>query len=245
MIATALVQEDRFQKNMDSLPPELYNMVFDFTFCAGPTSQSITGTYKSPSALQVSRATRAKFEKGHYSLTTFKPANQGVLRRWVKSLAPESRERIERVYFNINEEVPKTAQTPTPTNAKAKTKAKLPKRKQRRIDPRSVFAPKNEMLQIVRAPPYRPPRITDPNRTMLKRAQARLFFVQSYLGKRKLKLPKDVVYVNVKFDGMEEEVWTKEPGEVFNCWKTGGQTALDIPGFETEHVHELTEVYNT
>ena len=188
---------DDFQHRFDCLPPELRNMILDFTFCTGPIVQHITKDYESPSAFSVSRSARAKFAKSHFELNVFKASNQGLLRKWLLSLDQEDRMRIATIHFSLTHS-PKLAEK-TEQNQNTQHPSKKTARDSKRQRPREG---------------------ADHNSSRQKRADARVFYIRSYLGKRKVKLAKTVVNVNVQFDGMKEEVWTCMPEMTFKAWKT-------------------------
>ena len=65
----------------------------------------------------------------------------------------------------------------------------------------------------------------DENLQKIKHAEARLFFGRAYLKKRKIKLRKCALKVNVQFPGIDEEIWTHEPEVAYKRWRrnTGGK----------------------
>lgn len=92
-----MTDHDQLHDRVQSLPPELYDYVYDLTFTAFPTQHAELGsTYRPPSCLQVSKASRAKFAASYYAHTTFifthsashtESITTGV--NWLVSLLPE------------------------------------------------------------------------------------------------------------------------------------------------------------
>ncbi|KAK3712792.1 hypothetical protein LTR37_008883 [Vermiconidia calcicola] len=198
-----------FQYLFDGLPAELRLMIEDYTFSAGPTTQRINTDYKPPGALQASRETREKFATSYYRDTVFTITQQAPLRKWLSTLKAEHRDQIKTVHYKIVEEakaddteLPKTHPT-----KKLSTKQKKAAKKAKRVQKRN----------------------NDDNFACHKRASAKRFFVQSFLGKRKLRLRAEVLQVNMRFDGMEEDIWTHQPGVVFKEWKRGRQKDGEVP----------------
>ena len=188
---------DDLQKRFDSLPPELRNMISDYTFCASSALQHITTGYKPPSALQVSSVTRETFAASYYELTTFKASAQGLLRGWLLSLLPQHYAQIKTIHFDLSEALS------CPNKARNNPKANKPSRNKTKPDKRQH--------------PYLPS--VDPDVNLKKRASARLFFIQHTHGKRWLRLRDGVLHVNVKFSGMEEEVWTTDAEKELKKWR--------------------------
>ena len=59
----------------------------------------------------------------------------------------------------------------------------------------------------------------DVNFAQQRCTESRLFLIHSYIKKRKIRLRRGVLQVNVRFDGMDEELWTHEPELVYKQWK--------------------------
>lgn len=89
------------------LPPELYEMIFEFTFSANHSSSNSPGAppakilheqhfrgvkidkkYKPPALLRVSSKGRALFARSYYSNTVFH-VKRGNLIKWLRSLPPQ------------------------------------------------------------------------------------------------------------------------------------------------------------
>lgn len=70
---------------VQSLPPELYNEIFDLTFAPAPGIQHIRKGYKPPSCLQVSRSTRRNYVVSHYTRSTFYMTKEDCA-KWLASL---------------------------------------------------------------------------------------------------------------------------------------------------------------
>ncbi|KAK3720991.1 hypothetical protein LTR37_003281 [Vermiconidia calcicola] len=198
-----------FQYLFDGLPAELRLIIEDFTFSAGPTIQRINIDYKPPSAFQVSTDTRQKFATSYYRDTAFTITKQAPLRKWLSTLKPEHREQIKTVHYNIVE----AAEEDGPERLKTHPTKKLSTRQKK-------AAKKGKRIQK---------RNNDDNFASHKRASAKRFFVQSFLGKRKLRLRTEVLQVNMRFDGMEEDIWTHQPEVVFKEWKRGRQKDGEVP----------------
>ena len=232
MDSSTSIATERFQKLLDGLPPELHGMICDCTFSAGPTTHHITKDYKPPNALQVSRATRNRFAKSHYELATFKTSSQATLRRWLLTLKPEHVKQINTVHFELTQsphsaskpqqareaakhqgpkQAPKTRPSPKDTKAPGKQQPPFDAKTAKNTQP-----PKQARLN---GKPSRMRRNNDMNYAGYKIASARLFYTESFLKKRKIRLKKGVLKTNVKFEGMDEEILTDNPEVAFKEWK--------------------------
>ena len=189
-----------------TLPPELYKMVEDYTFCAGPTTQHINATYKPPTALGVSKTTREKFAQSHYAHTAFTTSNQSHLRRWLLSLPQTHVGMMQHLHFKIDH-------AQDATNEAAQPQPQKQKQQPQKNNIRDPDSPKERRRgkKIARKEQEQRKRENDPDYSDYGVAEARKFFVMSYLRKRKIHLGKEVMKVNVKFKGMEERVWTDQP----------------------------------
>ena len=101
---------DQLDDRVQSLPPELYNTIYDLTF----TAYSIQGanveldsSYRPPSCLQVSKASRDEFAASYYAHTIFmfsqrasytESITTGV--NWLVSLPPEHVAMIRCLRYN-------------------------------------------------------------------------------------------------------------------------------------------------
>ena len=61
---------ERLPQLVQNLPPELQDLIYDFTFTPNPQTVSIRFDYKPPSLLTVDRASREKFAKSYYGTET-------------------------------------------------------------------------------------------------------------------------------------------------------------------------------
>jgi hypothetical protein len=184
-------KEKTLMERVQALPPELYCMIKSYTFCAGPTHQVIDENFKSPSPLSVSRQHREEFAVPYYNNASFTSNSQSHLRQWLLSLTFEHRAMIRNIHVDI-------------TPPSEQQKAEHAKKKGRTIKERQ--AEKQRQRKQKKA--------QDGDMSLKARAEARRFFLVSYLRKKNLGALEDVVKVNVQFEGMEKAVWTNAPGDV-------------------------------
>ena len=184
------------QKRLDDLPLELQIMICDFTFSAGPTLHQVDAHYQPPSALQVSRASREKFAKSHFQLTTFDFYKKFSLRPWLYALHPKHRDQINDIHLDITEFAAEEAPV-------------FEWGLERTIGEGNYIATE---------------RVIDVDYETAKMASRQLRFRGYFLEQVGIKLRKDVIKVNVKFDGMDEEIWTHEPDLTLKQWRTANRS---------------------
>lgn len=88
--------------DVQSLPKELYDKIYDLVFTAKSTKRMITidPSYQPPAMLQVSRATRQKFAVSYYaSAGGFELQCDHVLRKWLLRLSLEHRGLIKYIGY--------------------------------------------------------------------------------------------------------------------------------------------------
>lgn len=79
-------EPDRFVERVHSLPPELFWQIYRDTFTADAAETHMDETSKSPSLLQVDRASRALFAPNYYSKTKFVFRELSLCQKWLISL---------------------------------------------------------------------------------------------------------------------------------------------------------------
>jgi hypothetical protein len=206
---------DRFRELFQGLPAELKGMIYEYTFSAGLTAQYINQDYKSPTVLQIDRATRKMFAKSHFSLTTFKLSSQTILRKWLASLGPEHLGTISTIQFDISDSgegctAAKSCKPAPQKNASRNGRTKKPRALQRFAEERNSSS------------------------SQMMKAEARLFFLRSYLLRHNVWLKPRVIKVNVRFDRMAWEMWTPDPDLSFKNWKVEQRRWKEEEQFERD-----------
>lgn len=84
---------------LQALPPELFTLIYDYTFTSSDTLQTISESYKPPPQLQVDTISRAAFAKSYYANTIYiEPGNHDTTAaKWLSSLSRSHREMLQRV----------------------------------------------------------------------------------------------------------------------------------------------------
>jgi hypothetical protein len=83
-----------FNRRVQDLPPELYSMVYDYTFSTStaPAKITFTESYKPPALLYVDRHSRRRFAKVYYGETDFcAPNSATILSPWLRPVPEERR----------------------------------------------------------------------------------------------------------------------------------------------------------
>lgn len=95
---------------LQSLPQELYDHIFDFTFTKTPPHTiKLTASYQPPTCLQVSHHTRQTFAEAYYQNTTFElregdgTHRQKTLFRWLATLPRTHRRHLSAIEFHAPE----------------------------------------------------------------------------------------------------------------------------------------------
>ena len=197
---------DRFRELFQGLPAELKGMIYEHTFSAGPTVQKITQDYKPPPLLQIDRATRIKFAKLYFSLTTFKLSSHTILRQWLVSLEPEHVATVSKIHFDISDSGEATTEKKTGDKGRSRKRRAL----QRSAEERKSYY------------------------SQMMKAEARLFFLRSYLLRYDVRLKPRVIYVNVRFNKIGWEEWTPDPGLSFKNWKVEQLRRGEVEQFERD-----------
>lgn len=86
-------------QSIQALPPELFDLIYDYTFTIDIPIQTIDENYRPPARLQVDTISRAAFAKSYYA-TTFhiKPGNHDILgTKWLSSLPSSHIQLIHRI----------------------------------------------------------------------------------------------------------------------------------------------------
>lgn len=108
-----ILTADELARGLQTLPSELYNIIYDLTFTTTPNNQPhrIDKTYKPPTTLQIDRASRSQAAQSFYTNITFNlpvkaglnepddailvngrlvdPVNDTLAHSWLLSLTPE------------------------------------------------------------------------------------------------------------------------------------------------------------
>lgn len=77
---------DKLVQLVQSLPTELYDEVFEFTFWAPNLEIRIDKHYRAPSTAQVSRQLRWTYTRQYYSVPVFYSTDAKLLVKWLKSI---------------------------------------------------------------------------------------------------------------------------------------------------------------
>lgn len=96
-----------FNQRINSLPQELYDMIFDYTFAADVSKPVIIKksrfqkSYNPPACLQVSRATRDTFAWTYYTNSVFQSRSKEDLCDWIKSLQTSHQRMIMSLRYDL------------------------------------------------------------------------------------------------------------------------------------------------
>ena len=88
-MATTDDTSDDLARRIQSLPSELYAEIFDLTFTSSSTTVKVNSSYKPPSTLCVSRATRTNASSLYYAKFTFEFDAIDICETWVKLKSAE------------------------------------------------------------------------------------------------------------------------------------------------------------
>lgn len=82
-----LVENDlsSIKDRLETLPPEIYNHIFDLTFTLLAGIHDITINYRPPSCLQINKSIRSKAMKSYYNESRFL-VHGGIIFQWLRSL---------------------------------------------------------------------------------------------------------------------------------------------------------------
>lgn len=93
--------------HIQNLPPELYNIIYDFTFSVSAGEQQVTidKAYRSPARLQVDSTSRRAFAEPYYKTSTFHVQDtslvkvRNICRHWLASLRKEHHSLLRHIHL--------------------------------------------------------------------------------------------------------------------------------------------------
>ena len=91
---------DKLPEQVQSLPPELYSLIYELTFAADPGIRHISRQYKPPKLLTVDRASRELFARSYYNAGAIFLVNSVHCgKRWLASLSDIHLQRFRQLRF--------------------------------------------------------------------------------------------------------------------------------------------------
>jgi hypothetical protein len=108
--SAANLASNDFITRLQGLPPELFLLIYEYTFLTHPEASVTIGSrskaYTPPTTLQVSTHSRQEAATAYYPHTKFFFQNKTQLLKWLQTLTPAHRALIRTLHYPVDVEIP-------------------------------------------------------------------------------------------------------------------------------------------